>query len=310
MTKQAGSDVLCAPPKKKLKKIYGVDQERWNVSVVNDDQLLAEETLFLEMEEAAFEDKLRVLGDTRSFLQTQFRSKQPQEIATDLVHFWSGGPRLLSFWFVWVTAGDEGFNLADNVEENLNKIMNLTSEFLITKKGESFEKEIESAKSKSLEDAGNSTMFHVFLLRELAKLWKNKPEQVIFLSGADQVKDMSDNLPCIHVRQRNVMGASDFAEEVVVGVRIGDVSLYSDIGFTEAIAAVVQLYFVMNIHYPPECDDVYQFLQRIACKYGCGFDDGARNRRNQTRKCFRDFESFLAKQYVESRKGDIVKIFN
>ena len=54
--------------------------------------------------------------------------------------------------------------------------------------------------------------------------------------------------------------------------------------FCQAIAAVVQLYFIFNIFYPPEADDLCQFLQRILCNFMDG--DGARNSKGVVKKCF------------------------
>ena len=39
-----------------------------------------------------------------------------------------------------------------------------------------------------------------------------------------------------------MMGIGDYDVEVVVSVRIGDATVYSDVTFTEAISALVQLY--------------------------------------------------------------------
>ena len=150
-------------------------------------------------------------------------------------------------------------------------------------------------------------MFSIFLFRALGKFWKNKPEKLIFLAGTDQAKDIQEHLPFIHVSVRNMMGTDTHEEEVVLGVRIGDKVVYDEISFTEAIAATIELYFVMNLLYPPECDDLCQFLQRIVLIFGA--PEGARNKRNQTKKAFKDFDSFVADFYYKSKKADLVKVY-
>ena len=295
-------------PKKKVKKNYCVDPERWNIGLNNSGEYEAEEALFLQIYDlGTVEEKAMLLQETRIYLQTQFRLKDPQQVVTDLVPFWAAGPRLLSIWFNWITGQEEDCNLAETAESNMPKITNLVADFLVSKKGDTFERQIEESRNNSREKTGNSILFHFYLFRELGKFWKNKSEKFIFLAGTDQAKDISEQHPFIHVSVRNVMGTDTYEEEVVVGVRIGDTIVYDQISYTEAIAAVVQLYFVMNLLYPPECDDLCQFMQRIAVNFGA--HDGARNKRNQTRKVFKDFESFVAKFYFESKKADLVKVY-
>ena len=90
---------------------------------------------------------------------------------------------------MWIT--DSDVNLEDTAQENLNKVMSLVAEFLLNKKGDQFEQEMITAKATSVENSGNLIQFHIFLMRQLVKMWKNKPEQVLFLSGEDQLQKMT-----------------------------------------------------------------------------------------------------------------------
>ena len=291
------------PPKKKAKKNYKIITDRYNAGAKDKADYEAGETLYLQMQDLTSDEKCQLLERMRSYIQLQFREKQPRQIIADLELFWTGGPKVLSSWFLWIT--DSDVNLEDTAQENLNKVMSLVAEFLLNKKGDQFEQEMITAKATSVENSGNLIQFHVFLMRQLAKMWKNKPEQVLFLSGEDQLQIMTE-LPVIHISKRNMMGIGDYDVEVVVSVRIGDATVYSDVTFTEAISALVQLYFTMHLHYPPECDDVYQVLQRMLLNFGS--HDGARNKRNSTKKNYKEFESFVAQTYFDSKQGGVVKI--
>ena len=279
--------------KKKMKKIKGycLTAEKWNVDAgASKDE--KEEALkqYRKMGETlSFLEKVDMVMDAKLFIQRQFRELEPSQSVEDLNIFWDGGPPIMSRWFEWLVSGSKLGCLANAAAEQMTKICNIVEEFIISKRGEDFEREMKRVENESKEMNGNITMYQVFLLKDLAKLVKNKPEKVIVVDGRDAKQiGPEEQDPNIFITKQNTFCETEFEEKIIIHLRIGDKVVWRDISLPEALGGIIQVYFSFNLLYPPDVDDILQFIERIVCNFGS--DDGARNKKNTIKKGFRDFQ--------------------
>ena len=171
-----------------------------------------------------------LMKKARVFIQRQFKSSEPSQTVEDLKMFWEGGPALLDDWFEWLTGGTKLGSLTMSATQQLKKVINIVEQFLLSKRGDEYEMELKQVKDTAEEDNGNLTMYHIFLLRDLAKLFKNKAEKLIFLDGKDDKKfGPEEQIPNIFVTKQNTFGASEFEEKVLIHLRIGDKVVNQDV---------------------------------------------------------------------------------
>ena len=299
-----GDTILDLSAPKKIRKVYGLNPQKWNVASK------MTKTKFQELE-ASYrnmknEDELKVKSEilklTREYVQVKFRTCEPSTHVTSLKTFWAmpDGLKLLSEHFNWVT--DNDCDVVDIVLENLSDALNMAEKVLIYKKGSSWEKKLRNVELKAEEDNGNETMIYIFILRELALHFRNVPEKFIFIEGEDDVKSLSSQ-PFIHVLKVDRVGEEDYGEGLSISVRIGSTLVFDNVSFAQALASVIQLTFCFNLLYPSDCDDMFEFLQRVVCKFGPS--DGARNKNGQLKKCFVDFMCTLGQVMMDSKKGSM-----
>ena len=180
-------------------------------------------------------------------------------------------------------------SLALSTDEQLTKVINIVEEFIINKKGEEFENEMKRVKDRAEEKHGNDIMYKVFLVRDLAKLFKNKPQRILFIDTEDEkIFGPEITQPNIFITRKNVLGEGEHEEIVMMNVRIGDKIVFKDVSLPEAFAGLIQLIFCLNLQFPDDADDICQFVQRIICNFGT--KDGARNKKNDVKKNYRAFE--------------------
>lgn len=277
--------------RKKKVKGYCLRAEKWNI----DEKATKEEKdeafkMYKKLEDAATVQEKKLLVKAASiFIQKQFRTLEPNQVVEDLHSFWEAGPEVLSEWFEEMTAGSKHGSLSVSVTQQLTKVMNIVERFILFKRSDEFEQEMNGVKAEAEERTGNQVFYNIFLLRNLASLFKNKPEKIIFVDGTDAKKDGPDEkTPNIFITKQNTFGESEFDEKVVINLRIGDKLIGKDLSLPEAVAGLIQVFFSFNLLYPQEVDDILQFLERILCSFGT--TDGARNKRNCVKKGFRDFE--------------------
>ena len=212
------------------------------------------------------------------FIQKQFREMEPSQTVEDLSSFWEGGPEIMSDWFEWLVDGIKDGSLATTASLQMTKVLNITEKYIIDKRGEEFEKELTRLNEEARGVNGDSTMYQLYLIRDLAKLFKNKAEKFIFIDGKDDKKSGPDEkYPNIYITKQNTFGEEDFEEKIVMNLRIGDKIIWKDISLPEALSGVIQIYFSFNMLYPVDLDDILQFTERILCNFGT--DDGARNQK-------------------------------
>ena len=72
---------------------------------------------------------------------------------------------VLSSWFRWITDGSEEDPLASNVVGQMVKVMNLVEQFLLSKNGEEYERELAGVKETTELHYGNDIFCKVFLIR-------------------------------------------------------------------------------------------------------------------------------------------------
>ena len=98
----------------------------------------------------------------------------------------------MSDWFEWLVGGSKDGSLAVTASLQLIKVLNITEKYIIDKRGEEFEKELNRLNEEVRGVNGDSTMYQVFLIRDLAKLFKNKSEKFVFIDGKDDKKSGPD----------------------------------------------------------------------------------------------------------------------
>ena len=280
------------PVKKKMKKKgYCLSGEKWNIDVgatkKEKEDALKEFKRFSDAD--TIEEKRDALKNAVVFVQKQFREMEPSQTVEDLSSFWEGGPMIMSDWFEWLVGGSRDGSLAVTASLQMIKVLNIVEKFIIDKRGEEFEMELKRVNEEVRAVNGDSTMYQVFLIRDLAKLFKNKSEKFVFIDGKDDKKSGPDEkYPHIYITKQNTFGEGDFEEKIVLNLRIGDKIIWKDISLPEALAGVIQIFFSFNMLYPVDLDDILQFTERIVCNFGS--DDGARNPKNMVKKSFRDFQ--------------------
>ena len=287
----SSQDIPAGSSAKKVKKSYGIVPDRYNHGLnASKAEMEHAKNMFKKISEVeSLEEKKQLVIASRVFIQSQFRSVQPSKTVEDLEQFWSAGPGILSDWFEWMVQGSKDGNLTLSVDLQMTKVMNLVEQYILAKKGSDFEKEIRGVKEITDLHHENDSWFKIFLLKDLAKLFKNKSEKLIFVDGTDDVKHgPNEQQPNVFVTKQNVIGQEEYDEKIVISLRVGNKVLFHDVSLSGALAGCIQLYFCFHQYYPEEADDFYQFVQRICCNFGD--QDGANNKKGVIKKCFRDFE--------------------
>ena len=316
VTKAASKDVepredLMDFSAKKRKRCYGLSSERWySGSKVSAEEFKQSEENFGKIAlEDDVEKKLELLNSSRVFLAVKFRTCDPAAHFHSLQPFWGMpfGPDMLSNQFEWASLeGSRDGSLKKTIEKNTTSTFNMVVRYLADKKGELWAKKYDEVYQNSRAHYGNSIMARVFLLRELAKSWKNSPEKLVFIEGEDDLSKVS-NQPFIHVLKMNQTGEGDYDERLCISVRIGTTLIFNDVTLTGALASVIELAFVFNLMFPKDADDIFQFVQRILANYGPV--DGARNAIGKVKKPFVDFQCAVGQMIVDSDKGEVRKMF-
>lgn len=278
----------------KKKKVFGVSSEKW----VTDEVASKEEkedsvNSFKKLSEAVFvEEKKKLLKESRLFILEQFKKLEPSQSVEDLRGFWEGGPALLSEMFEWLTDGSQHGNLAHSAAEQLTKVLNIVEGYILSKKGEEYQGELQGVKDLAVETNGNELMYQIRLLRDLAKLFKNKAQKIIFIDALDDKKTGPEvQQPNIFVTKKKELGEAEFEEEIIINLNIGDKLVFKNLTLPEALASLIQTFFCFNILFPEDSDDIFEFVQRIACNYKTK-EDGAKNKKGLLKKRFKDFEVF------------------
>ena len=280
-----------AKKKGKQKKTYCLNPEKWDIDrgATRKAKEEAQKQFRRFCDAESIEEKKKALMEAVVFVQKQFREKEPSQTVEDLDSFWEAGPEILSLWFEWLVDGSKDGHLATTVSLQMTKVLNIIEAYIIDKRGEEAEKDLARIKEEAREANGDSTMYQLHLIRDLAKLFKNKAEKFIFIDAKDDKKSGPDEtIPNIYITKRDTFGEDEFREKILMNLRIGDKTIWTDISLPQALAGVTQIYFSFNMMYPSDIDDILQFNERILCNFGT--DDGARNPRNIVKKCFREFK--------------------
>ena len=145
----------------------------------------------------------------------------------------------------------------------------------------------------------------VFLLREWSKINREKPHRVIFIEGEDDIKDISKQ-PYIHIG-KIPQPEEDYDEKIVVSVMAGSTIVFQDIGFSAALASVIEICFIFNQCYDKEADNTLNFIQRTLG--GFGDLEGARNEKGRVKSSFVNFQAEFGRIMVERKLGLVKKFF-
>ena len=216
------------------------------------------------------------------------------------------GLKMLNNHFEWLVDGSGDGSLAISIEDHISSILNLTAKILGDKRDKEWQSKLEETENNSQAKYGNDIMFKIHIIRELAKNWKNLAEKIIFIQGEDDMQNSSDQ-PYVHIVKVNRYGEGDFEEAIVISVKVGAITIFEDVTLSEGLAAVIQLCFVFHLCYPVDCDETFNFVQRLIAKFGPS--EGAKNLRGQLRKKFVDFQCALADVVLMEKNGTVRKMF-
>ena len=285
---------------KKKSKTYALNGDKWRLgseASKEEKEFALQHYMKLE-DEGSLEGKLKLIKEARPFIQGKFEQSQPSQAVEDLQEFWKGGPKILSSWFQWISDGSEEDSLAAIVSRQTVKVMNLVEQFLMSKKEADYERELATVKETTDRHFGNDIFYKIYLIQELAKVFKNEKEKVIFIDNRDDKKcGPGEQEPNIFVIKKDSLGQVEYDKIVILSLRIGEKIVFKDISFAEAVAGLIELYHVFNLQYPAKSDDTYQFLQRIFCSFGPS--EGARNQRNVVKKWYKQFAVGLEFVFIQ-----------
>lgn len=294
-----------------MRKFYAVSPEKWYLGAkISKEEFDASEAKFVEINDADgdLDEIMACLDRARVYVQIQFRSEEPSTHVAKYRVFWKMpyGPRLLSNHFEWLVDGSRDGDLAFSIEDHINLVIDLTAKILSAKLGDDWNRQLEVVKNSSKARNGNDVMTWVFLIRELAKSWKNNPAKLIFVEGEDSIQNVSSQ-PYVNILRVDQTGEKDYDEAIVVSVRVGNTTIFDDITLTQGLAAVLQLSFVFHLLYPSDADEIFNFVQRMLAKFGP--NDGAKNVKGVLKKRFVDFQCALSDILLLEKSGTVRKLF-
>ena len=305
--KKPPSDVIDLSGGKKIRKFYSIIPERWNLAdKIEKEKFHESKQIYLKIvgqDELAV--KKEIIEGSREYLQPQFRQLEVREHVSEHKEFWAlpDGPFLVSFQFEWLTGGSEVGWLAVTIEKNLEIVLGIVAQIISEKKGGLWDKQFEEVHNNAGMINGNQTMVWVFLLREWSKLYKEKPYRVVYVEGQDDVQEVSKQ-PYVHVREVPQPG-EDYAKKVVVSVMCGNIMVFEDLGFSAALASVIEMCFIFNLCYDKDGDSTLNFVQRVLG--GFGDLDGARNAKGQVKSSYINLQAEFGKIMVDKNLGFIKK---
>ena len=292
---------------KKVRRLYGIKHENWfTAKKITQTAYSKSESKFqnlADLDEADFTGIATCLEESREFIQINFRTEDPSTHVNKLKIFWQkpNGLHNLNIWFEWLVGGSDRGNIMLVIEENMDQNMIIIERVLMEKNSEEYAKQLKYAKMSLMEKFGNMTMYYIHLMRELAKMWQNDPEKILYVEGEDSLQNISSQ-PYLHIVCVNQSGVADHVWKLLISVRVGGTIVFDDVTLGQGLAAILQVTFAFNLLYEKSVDDIYNFVQRILAKFGPA--DGARNDKNKLKKNFLDFLCILGKIVVESEKGN------
>ena len=302
-------DILDFSGIKKTRKFYSLLPDRWNLAnkIEQSKYLKSEENYQEIVSEEDLSAKKEILVKCREYMQIQFRTLEVGSHIFSHKDFWKmpHGPVLASSWFEWVTGGSEEGWLASKIEKNLSPVLNVVSEIISVKKGPLWDSKLEEISQNAEINNGNDTRLWVFLLRELSKIYRDKPHRVIFIEGEDNLQDISAQ-PFVHIRKVSQPGV-DYPERIIVSVMSGNTMVFEDIGFSAALASLIEICFIFNLCYDKEGDDTLNFIQRTLG--GFGDPEGARNAKGRVKSSFVKFQAEFGRIMIERKMGSIKKMY-
>ena len=134
-------------------------------------------------------------------------------------------------------------------------------------------------------------------------MYKEKPYSVVYVDGEDGMEEVSKQ-PYVHVREVSQPG-EDFIKKVVISVMCGNAIIFEDIGFSSALASVIEISFLFNLCYTREGDSTLNFVQRVLG--GFGDLDGARNAKGQVKSSYVSLQAEFGKIMVDRNLGCVKK---
>ena len=216
-------ELLDLAAKKKTRKNYGLNPDKYQLATkIHRSDFQAAEEVFKKMkDDDSIVVKLEICKLSRNFLQAKFRTLEPGAHIRLLKAFWvmPGGPKILSEYFQWITDTED--DLASIAEENIEDCLLMAQKVLVLKKGPLWKKKLNEKEREAEEENGNQILVSIFVLRELAASFKNRPEKAIFVENEDDLQHLSSQ-PFLHVVKTEQLGVEDYQESVKLSVRIGN----------------------------------------------------------------------------------------
>ena len=298
-------EILDLSARKKTRKNYGLNPDKYLLAskICKSDFLKSQASFNVMEEETVLDEKLKICEKSRDYVQSKFRTLEPSSHILSMKSFWAlpAGPKLLSSWFNWMVDGEQ-LDFAVTVEENLPSCLNMAQKVLSSKMGVAWDERLVGVMAIAEESHGNDTMVNIFVLRALGNLWKNKSQKALFIEGEDDLQDISSQ-PFVYVVKVNQFGESAFPEAVKLSVRIGNTVVFDDVSLPQALASVIHLMFCFNLLYPSDCDDLFEYIQRVLCSFGP--ISGARNVKGKLKRAFVEFQCSIGAIMLGEKRGKI-----
>ena len=213
----------CILNRKKSRKVYGLSKNKWNMcSSASSIEIQRSKEKFNQLEHGTgFEEKSVFMEDGALYIQKIFSTEEPHQIVEDLSGFFEGGPKLLQSWINFMC--DDDLDLISKADEQTRKISNLLESYLMEKKEESYEQKLLEFKKSSLARYGTESAYVLFLIREAALIFKDKPELVFVKDGENVQINAEKNTPNILMLERRSKDRNnEFEYDFVLKVRIGE----------------------------------------------------------------------------------------
>ena len=274
---------------KLARKVYGLDENKWNMSSFASASDIEEAKLKVsELEKSdIYEEKLRLVSEGSLYLQKLFSSEEPFKVVEEIQGFFKGGPELLQYWLGIVS--NENVNLIEKAEIQLRKVSLLIERFLVEKRERDFEVMLQKEKDQSLKVFGNETAYILLLIREIATFFKDKASKVFVEDGKHDDPQPDLNTPNLLISERvNHDPKSDYSHEILIRVRVGEKVLFPHVSLPSALASLVSLFFLWNLKYPVEMDNTMNLIQRYMCVFG--LHEGARNKKGSLKGAYTKFQ--------------------
>ena len=107
---------------------------------------------------------------------------------------------------------------------------------------------------------------------------------------------------------RKVQCSGDYEEKLIISVMCGTTTIFEDVGFSAALALVINISFSFNLCYDREADSTLNFVQRVIG--GFGDEKEARNEKGKVKSSYLNFQTEFGLIMLQKKLGCVKKLFS